>query len=95
MKANEIEMIVKATMAAMNQRGGDVGFMESLQRFKLGEEKLEIWLTAYEENEISGIKALTETFSSGADFGQIGDAPDRGFFSNGLAVMGIQGLPAV
>lgn len=67
MKANEIEKIVKAAMEAMEKYGGDIGFMESMKRFNLGEEKLELWLTAYEESGLSGIRALVETFPVGQD----------------------------
>lgn len=62
MNAHEIEMIVKATIQAMDQYGGDRGFIESMKRFNLGEEKLELWISAYEAGGISGIRALTEAF---------------------------------
>jgi len=63
LRAHEIEQIVKATIEAMDIYGGDRGFMESVRRFNLGEEKLELWINAYGEGGISGIRALTETFS--------------------------------
>jgi hypothetical protein len=59
----EIESIVKATIEAMDIYGGDRGFVESMRRFNLGEEKLELWISAYEAGGISGIRALTETFT--------------------------------
>lgn len=63
MKANEIEQIVRATIEAMDKLGGEIGFMESVRHFNLGEEKLELWINAYEEGGLSGIRALTEPFS--------------------------------
>jgi hypothetical protein len=60
--SNEIEMIVRATIEAMEVYGGERGFMESMNRFRLGEEKLEMWISAYEEGGNPGIRALTETF---------------------------------
>lgn len=63
MNPNEIEKIVKATIEAMDIYGGDRGFMESMRRFNLGEEKLELWISAYEAGGISGIRALTENFT--------------------------------
>lgn len=62
MNPTEIEKIVKATIEAMDIYGGDLGFLESMRRFNLGEEKLELWISAYEAAGISGIRALTETF---------------------------------
>ena len=62
MNAGDIEKIVKETIKAMDKYGGDIGFLESLRRFHLGEEKLELWINAYEEGGLSGIRALTETF---------------------------------
>ncbi|ATW26013.1 DUF3024 domain-containing protein [Candidatus Formimonas warabiya] len=63
MSPHEIERIVKATIEAMDIYGGDRGFMESVKRFNLGEEKLELWISAYEAGGISGIRALTELFT--------------------------------
>ena len=39
---------MKATIEAMDIYGGDRGFVESMRRFNLGEEKLELWISAYE-----------------------------------------------
>lgn len=62
MNPKDIEIIVKATIEAIDVYGGDRGFVESMKRFNLGEEKLELWLSAYEAGGISGIRALTEFF---------------------------------
>lgn len=63
LNVSKIEEIVKATIEAMDAIGGERGFFESMKRFNLDQEKLELWITAYEEGGISGIRALIETFS--------------------------------
>lgn len=62
MKATEIVEIVEATIEAMDIKGMDKGFMDSVWKFDLAEEKLELWINAYESGGLSGIRALTENF---------------------------------
>ncbi|MGI6065505.1 MAG: DUF3024 domain-containing protein [Bacillota bacterium] len=81
MNAGEIENIVKATIKAMDKYGGEVGFAESLNRFNLREEKLELWIYAYEEGGRSGIKALTETFQMDPKIAREALKQIRDFFS--------------
>jgi hypothetical protein len=80
LRVHDIEKIVKATMEAMDLYGGDKGFMESVRRFNLGEEKLELWINAYEEAGISGIRALTETFSMDKEIAKTAQAQIAVFF---------------
>ncbi len=63
MNLHDIEKIVKDTIEAMDIYGGDKGFRESVKKYNLGEERLDLWISAYKAAGISGIRALTELFT--------------------------------